>query len=212
MWKKKKKERCIVIPHEVELAFLRQSARDWLPQLITVTAVRYRPRASRGSSTYDLIGFSWLQVKVAKGRVRRCGWFGLAAWEEKRRYRRELTAPAVGESTDEYLHDSFPTRFRASWVNECYYFLASLHSNNFGICLCLQMLFTFSTCCYHLFFNSSACKFHAYHTPTLHSVLVCTILEKLKRSFLSQTPNSLSEKMTCSTRRFSRTCCTSGSL
>lgn len=70
----------------------------------------------------------------------------LVAWEEKK-YRRELTAPAAGESTDEYFADSFPSkfsRFRASLVHQCYYFLASLHSNNFGICLYLQV-------CYSLF-------------------------------------------------------------
>ena len=35
----------------------------------------------------------------------------LAMWDEKRRYKREMTAPKIGESRNEYLDDSFLTKF-----------------------------------------------------------------------------------------------------
>lgn len=97
--------------------------------------------------------------KVRKGKGDKMQIMDLVMWDEKRRFRGEMTPLVSGESREANLHDIFPTKlgsFRASGVNWCY-FHASFYVNCFGICVSQSPneSFTFSTCCYHLF-NSSA--------------------------------------------------------
>lgn len=95
---------------------------------------------------------------------------GLVMWEEKRGFKRELTALVSGESRDANLDGIFPTKlgcFRASGVNWCYFY-ASFYVNCFGIYQSLSQKesITFSTCCYYLF-NSSASNFMLTSLPRL---------------------------------------------
>lgn len=121
--------------------------------------------------SYNLMGFSWLKVKVEKGRMKRCRWLIWRCGRKKEDRKRKWQLLQLAR--DAYLHDSFPTtlsRFRTSWVNRCYFHVI-FHSNSFGICLSLSPNgpFTFSTCCYHLFLNSFAWNF--IPTSLLHFIL-----------------------------------------
>lgn len=69
----KKNQHWIVIPHTCFPFSPKMLMSDYhnCPQ---ITALRNIPTASRHSFRYNLMGFSWLQVKVEKGRVKRCRW------------------------------------------------------------------------------------------------------------------------------------------
>lgn len=75
--------------------------------------------------------------KGGKGKGDQVQITGLVIWEEKRRFKGEMTAHVSDESRGTILHDIFPTKwgsFRASGV-KWYYFRASFYVNCFGLCL-----------------------------------------------------------------------------
>lgn len=167
----KKNQYCIVILHTclpLSPKILMTDCRN-CPQ---VTALRYIPNVSRHSFKYNLMGFSWLQVKVEKGRVKRCEWLFWSCGRKKEDTKGKwwLLQLVRAETRTYMIAFHINSVGLGPRVNQCY-FRVSFRSKSFGISLSLSPngSFTFSTCCYHLFFNSSACNFMP--TSLLHFIL-----------------------------------------